>query len=373
MKVINTIYYFLSPSMTAPLVHTLSIIIGALQLLVVVILLLFYRTNKNVNVFLIFIVIYAVIKSFYIRFNTSETEMYFNTNGIGFSLLTFFAVASSYLYLKKIVNNEKMPNRKDLVHFVFPVLWTTLVYLQSFFGLIQEKIWVIVRNVNVSIYVVLYAIASMLVLKDFYRNRNKNAYSTVHYSAIKNWVFIFFICMILINFRALLHFCFDFDSIGGLTSQFSAIMKTIFWLVILFIVLTTPEILFGYEKLRKSISNDPEKISGNQIMKRGTEYYLNNKSMDSYFKGKSLECLVFLLDNNKQFIQLSELDGLFDSEFHTTLPTIKKRRDLCLKEIQQVLSTRLDVPVDSTIVKSSDDSDKRIKMIKINPELLSFG
>ena len=137
----------------------------------------------------------------------------------------------------------------------------------------------------------------------------------------------------------------------------------------MFKVFVTPEVLFGYLKLKKALTNDPEIKMGNKIVKRGNGYYIRDESIENYFEGISLKCLVLLLGRRNEFIYITDLDGLFESEFNSSLPTVKKRRDKCLKDIKQVLAVRLDVPVEATLIRASDESDKRVKMIKINPEL----
>jgi hypothetical protein len=55
-----------------------------------------------------------------------------------------------------------------------------------------------------------------------------------------------------------------------------------------------------------------------------------------------------------------------------SLPTLKKRRDICLKDINYQLSVLLAVPSETIFIESKEEQDKRIKKIKINPELIKI-
>jgi hypothetical protein len=189
---------------------------------------------------------------------------------------------------------------------------------------------------------------------------------------MKSWVFAFCFFLLLINLRALLLFCFGIENNGGIFSLISLLFSFVFIFLINLKIFTTPEILFGYAKLKKSISQETEEeeASENRILLINNQFYLRSKPIHDYFQGKTLECLIFLLNNHGDFVNLNVLDDLFVSEYKASLETVKKRREQSIKEIKFLLSFRLEVPLDAVFIESRDEIDKRIKLIKINSELL---
>ena len=107
-----------------------------------------------------------------------------------------------------------------------------------------------------------------------------------------------------------------------------------------------------------------------EIVKINHLHYIRDKQINEYFEGKNLECLLILLENQNTFININSLDEIFISEFKTSVVTLKKRREQSLKAIKFALSYRLNIPEESIFIQSNDEIDKRIKLIKLNPEVL---
>jgi hypothetical protein len=350
--------------------HTLSIILCTLQVVVAFVLLISFKSNKNVNIFLLILVSFGALKSFYTGFIQDKSEAYLNNSFYWMGILSFFVIPCGYLYLKTIVTVERKISSKDLIHSIYPIGWALMVFLQAIYVFVPEDTWFQVRKVNIVAYVLFYAIITSLLTKDFYKNRHQDAEKTLHFNQVNSWAFFFFIFFILISVRALIHF--NFDIAFGLSEIAFSSIKLVLWLLILIKVLATPEILFGYQKLKKSLADDPELKLDNRIIKLNDDYFLKNQRVEDYFKEKTLECLLILLNNNNEFILISDLDDLFLSKYYVSLPTLKKRRDICLKDINYQLSVLLAVPSETIFIESKEEQDKRIKKIKINPELIKI-
>ena len=78
------------------------------------------------------------------------------------------------------------------------------------------------------------------------------------------------------------------------------------------------------------------------------------------------------LNNTHQFIRLNTLDDIFKSDSYTSPPTLKKRRDKCLKDIEYKLSFKLNISENTVFIFSSEQDDKRIKRIKLNPDIVDL-
>ena len=188
----------------------------------------------------------------------------------------------------------------------------------------------------------------------------------------------FFILMVFIQSRALFHFWFNLEKNGGFFFRVSVVLNLLFLFSLILKIILSPELLFGHLKLKKAIEKNSKmdneretmKMIKNKIVKINHLHYIRDKQINEYFEGKNLECLLILLENQNTFININSLDEIFISEFKTSVVTLKKRREQSLKAIKFALSYRLNIPEESIFIQSNDEIDKRIKLIKLNPEVL---
>jgi len=312
----------------------------------------------------------GAVKLLHTGFTTDESDIISLKSFLYVRPIILLGVAAMYLYIKSLVNDVKRVRPQALYHTIVPIVWSLLFFVPSIYDSITEDTWFSIRKLFIVSYVFFYIALTLIFLKDYYNKNNHNHTNATHFNSIKKWVGIFVVFVIIIILRALVHFCFEIEENGGLLSEASFTIKIGLFFLVLLKILTTPEILFGYPKLKKSLSHDSETHAENVILKINNEFYLKDKPIKDYFEGKNLDCLLLILDSGSEFVNLNSLDDIFVSENKASLPTVKKRREHCIKEIKYILSFRLDVPVDSIFLESRDEIDKRIKLIKINPELL---
>jgi len=132
-------------------------------------------------------------------------------------------------------------------------------------------------------------------------------------------------------------------------------------------------LLFVKHKKRVTFLPQPNNIIiENKIVKSDGKYYLRGNLIHDYFEGHDLELLLMFLDHEGEYLNLNILDDVFISSGKYSLPTIKKRREQSIKLIKGHLSIGLNVSKDLIFVEFREHNDKRIKMIKFNPDLLEI-
>jgi len=274
------------------------------------------------------------------------------------------------------VNDEKRVRPQALYHTIIPIVWSSLFFVPSIHDSITEDTWFSIRKLFIVSYIFFYIALTLIFLKDYYNKNNHNHANVTHFNSIKNWVGIFVVFVVTLMLRASIHFCFPIEENAGFLTEASFTIAMGLFFLVLLKILITPEIIFGNTKLKKSLSHysdkDSEIYAENVILKMNNEFYLKDKPIKDYFEGKNLDCLLLILDCGSEFVNLNILDDIFVSENKASLRTVKKRREQSIKEIKLLLSFRLDTNVDSIFIESRDEIDKRIKLIKINPELLSI-
>jgi hypothetical protein len=107
----------------------------------------------------------------------------------------------------------------------------------------------------------------------------------------------------------------------------------------------------------------------NKIVKINNDFYIKDIAVRDYFNGKDLELFLCFLRNKEEYLDLNTLDDIFISDVNVTTIALKKRREQSYKLIKDRLSIILDMPIGEIFIESLDDSDKRIKKIKLNAKL----
>ena len=273
---------------------TLHLLLGFLQFLIAILLSFSFRSNKYVNASLIIVILYGSFNSFsYALLDVPSLTS--ADNGINFfKLLTLLMIPSGYIYLRQLINKRKNFTYQDLYHLLFPFCWSLIIMLIENQEYLDKDVWILIRKLILACFVSLYVLLPAHLIITSFNSNSLDAKKAIHNSAIKKWSYIFFIATSLILTRGLLNFLLDLDILDNFGLLVSEILKFIFWTVILFKVLTTPEILFGYKKLRNTVNQDPEIHAEQGLTKKGDNYYINNKTIDAYFEGKSLECVLTL-------------------------------------------------------------------------------
>ena len=105
--------------MLLPIEYTIPILLGFLHIMVAIILLLSYRSNKCVNIFLIILLSIGALKSFFLGLNLDESDIFISNNFNWIRLALIFVVPSSYLYIKTVIENKPEASFKDIIHFNF--------------------------------------------------------------------------------------------------------------------------------------------------------------------------------------------------------------------------------------------------------------
>ena len=139
--------------MLLPIEYTIPILLGFLHIMVAIILLLSYRSNKYVNIFLIILLSIGALKSFFLGLNLDESDIFISNNFNWIRLALIFVVPSSYLYIKTVIENKPEASFKDIIHFIYPIIWSIVVLLQSLYVIVPSNLWNTVRLILISSFI----------------------------------------------------------------------------------------------------------------------------------------------------------------------------------------------------------------------------
>lgn len=269
------------------------------------------KYNRILNSFLLFIffisstlLMLAGISEIY---NNDELKFYH----YAFNNYTPLFIPSFYLYFNYLSRERQRFLIKDLMH----VLFLVLAILEREF-LVLDKLLGYKLNYFFSqflaIYAIVYVVKIFLLLKNNVWNRKSNLNIVITQNKlIKKWTIILFIFLILFTSRFYLVYYKQYLFSEALIEDhaFKQLWITaIAWIVLFVIILSHPEILFGYYKFQVK----PSKIKPNSYNKnywnKISKIKINNKQ-EQQLKEKissKIEKYIYELDtilyNNSYFI-----------------------------------------------------------------------
>lgn len=228
---------------------------GLFGLIMIIILSLNFKSNKLLNVYFLFLILFISLRFISFGFfGISDIKETMN-----FLIMPFFSLIFPciYLYFKNLVSNKNKIQWSELVHFIFPILFGLVnLVLPHFFN--YPKLFRYLIFVSVGIF---YVVCSYILLKNELWNRKSSInYIQQQNKLIKKWSVFFFIICLLLTVRILSTILLDLY-LGNNSYAGSYIYLGLVVCWVLYIkILVTPEILYGYnffiEKVQKQKSSE---------------------------------------------------------------------------------------------------------------------
>lgn len=281
--------------------YILYIIIGILVFISTIVMTLWFKTNRILNLYLILtsIVLCLYLILYGLKQNGLCVSVMFNYNQV--MLVLSPAV---YLFFKKLINNRKYPEKQDVVFFIVPVILYYHIGLISTFRFFD----CVVILIALSIYSLFFFLKSLFFLNAHIKNTIQENSNGI----VESWA-----SFILMMFGlVLLHFCAFSASSFFNSKKLKIILEFLFLAVFLigyFKVILTPELLYGNSCLRQIKDSNfilDSSLSNVWNIKGNTER-INTK--DLYLKNKIEENLLYYI---KKIDQVAVYDYVFrDNKF----------------------------------------------------------
>lgn len=245
-------------------IYLLYTITGVLGLLILFIMIIkrnqFNRTNQFLGIIIgivsIRFLLYGLIP-FFPEIPIKSISYYFNLVSFGINL------PISYLYFYELILNERI-DKKKLLHLFFPVALAINLIIYAMLQEKYESVFKIVVIIIVTISYILYLSLIFILIKKYVWFKKSDFKSIdIQNKLIRNWILFFYSIFILFFFRVYYDlFKYDlFYFIDRITE--AKFVTAIFWQIIFFKLLITPEILYGYQIITQKIE---EAISNNIIL-----------------------------------------------------------------------------------------------------------
>lgn len=231
----------------------LYILTSLLGFLIITLIAIWYKSNRMINIYLLVIFLLLSIK--FLIHGLIDLKIFTFINHDNISYFPFFSIGipSLYLYFKNLVNDTKTFNKNELKHFIFPVLlgFCTLFldqfYILSFYSsFILYSIFIIFH----SFYIFL---SFQFLKKNIWQRKAELFNADQQNNLLIKWTTFLFIFSCLISLRLFVSL-----SLGVMNHRYtygqnyqwiSAILLDLIYIKIL----SSPQILYGYNALYKKI------------------------------------------------------------------------------------------------------------------------
>lgn len=259
------------------ILNLLLIITGLTGFVTVGLILKNYKLNSIVNIYMILIIITISIRYLLLgltHFTIDESFRSFCTRYSNFGLMV---IPSFYLYFKNLSCNNKTFEKKELLHYIFPVFFFIFISSVNLFRINFEGINTLLHTIFL-LFLIFYTFLSYKLLKRNIWLKN-NSIKVVKKQNLLNskWTFYLFLALLFLAVRLFGSIIFEV-SFGGIARGYSfQWIAALIWLSILFKILASPEILYGYSALHKKIDENRQKnILLNSVWNINPKIQINN-------------------------------------------------------------------------------------------------
>ena len=289
------------------LIDLLLILTGFLGSIVIFIILLNYNFNKVLNLNLIFIIFITTSRLMLLGLEDALK----NTDLVSFNLIfTDFigiTIPLSYLYFNNLINNTKTLNYKDLYHILFYLL---VVFERKY--LLVEMVFHYEFKYNFYSFFVIYAFLYVLVIgfklnKHIWHKKGSLDISKEQNSLIKKWSIYLFILLTALIIRYYISFVLVYNYDVSQAPIYGIWVNSIFWIILLITILSSPKILYGYSYLENSglIKNSKSiNISNWNLISKSEINYTQDQALEDKIAANIenyINALETSLSNNNYF------------------------------------------------------------------------
>ena len=279
-----------------------SITVGFVGLLVTFIMIFSQKSNRYVNTYLAQILFIVSMRSIHGGFSENYNLIFLDIDFNWLKPLYIIVMPLSYLYFESLFKNRIRLKRKVYLHFLLPILLAIIYAFQNKFKFLESTLfYLIFYSLLISI-ILYYIIKKSFLFFEFFKN--KDSISENHFSQLNKWVSFIFIIFIVGSIRLIFSLYFDLEKGQKGSANISNIFKNSLLLLLLIKLLISPEILFGYLKLK-------EKLSGfDKNLKFNHEIWILKDAVTSSLQDAKLSQLV----NTKIVSYLNEIEKFIINE-----------------------------------------------------------
>jgi AraC-like DNA-binding protein len=231
---------------------------GIIGLLTIILILFRYKNNRIANIYLILIFSVITFRFLIIGLLNIYNEYYLQILLEKFNNLFILLFPLNYLYFKYISQIKTKFNPIDLKHFLFPLLFILIDFLDD-----HHYIKVLHKNtIFLGFFILLICFYNIIILNLLIKKvwcKKLKVDFVKEQKLIKNWTLFLYVLILIISLRLIYSFSEEVIQNNYSYGHSYIWISAIVWLIIFLRILIFPEILHGHSYLLYQINS--EKLS----------------------------------------------------------------------------------------------------------------
>lgn len=243
---------------------------GLMGFLTIFIILLRYRSNRITNVYLVIIFSIVATRMLLIGIFNLENNNFITSLLTKYNNLLIVIVPCVYLYFQNLIKDCKKIEIQNYIHFIIPVVFNVVDYLDdhNYFKINNIIYYYYIFFI---IYSITYFALMFINLKNNIWNRKGEIGVVIKQNRlIKNWSIYFYSLLTVVAIRLIISLFIEINKQSYNFGTSSLWIPAIFWLILFFKIIISPEILYGYSFLNAKI-NEHKKSDNHTI-----SFWINN-------------------------------------------------------------------------------------------------
>ncbi|MEY4963246.1 MAG: hypothetical protein RLZZ323_565 [Bacteroidota bacterium] len=237
---------------------------GLVGFLTIFLILLRYKSNRITNVYLVITFLIVAVRMLSIAVFKIQKNSFIEEILHDYNNLLIIIVPCSYLYFENLIKDCKTIYFKNLIHLIIPTGFNIIDYL-------FDNQYLKIEHVNYYYYIffTLYTLFYyILIYKILYKNvwNRKGEIEVVikQNQLIKKWTIYLFSFLIIVGARVILILFWEINNDNYAYATSYQWIPSVFWLILFFKIIVSPEILYGYNYLNAKI-NEHKKMNNATI------------------------------------------------------------------------------------------------------------
>lgn len=233
---------------------------GIIGLLTIILILLRYKKNSIANSYLVLIFLIISLRLLIIGLLNIFNEYYLQFLLLNFNNLFILVFPLNYLYFKNLVENKDKQNRNDLKHFIVPLLFILIDFL-------DDRHYINISHKNTIflgffiLFILFYnTIVLNILIKKVWCKKLKVAF-VKQQKLIKNWTLFLYALFLIISLRLIYSFSEEVIQNNYSYGHSYLWISAVVWLIIFLRILIFPEILYGHTYLLYRVEEEEKRAA----------------------------------------------------------------------------------------------------------------
>lgn len=227
---------------------------GFVGFITIFLILLRYKSNRITNIYLIIVFLIISTRMLIIGVFSIENNSFLTLILSKYNNLLIVVVPCMYLYFDNLIKDYKNFQVHNTIHFVIPLVFNIIDFA-------NDNQYLNFNNVNYyyssffALYSITYFLLMYLLLKIKVWNRQGEIGIVIKQNQLlKNWSFYLFSVIIIVGVRLIIILFWEINNHSFNFGVSYLWVSAIFWLILYFKIIISPEILYGYTFLNAKIN-----------------------------------------------------------------------------------------------------------------------